>query len=59
MKQENKEAFKSSVLVAVAYSAFLYGITYLTNKPMAWVAGIIGAWSGLLIGLLTTWYPEE
>lgn len=59
MKQENKEALKSSVLVAVAYSAFLYGITYLINQPMALVAGVIGALSGLLIGLLTTWYPEK
>lgn len=59
MKNENKEALKSSVLVAVAYAAFWYGITLLVNPPMAWVGGVIGGISGLLLGLMTTWYPEE
>lgn len=59
MKNENKEALKSSVLVCAAFAAFLYGITLLTNPPMAWISGIVGGLSGLLLGLMTTWYPEE
>lgn len=59
MKKENKEALKSSVLVSAAYGAFWYGITLLVNPSMALVGGVIGAVSGLLLGLMTTWYPEE
>lgn len=59
MKKENKEALKSSVLVAVANSAFWYSIASLAGSPAAHIAGMGGAVVGLLLGLLTTWYPEE
>lgn len=59
MKNENKEALKSSVLVGVAFAAFWYALVSLCNPPMAWVGCIVGGVAGLLLGLMTTWYPEE
>lgn len=59
MKKDNVEALKSSALVGVAFATSTGGMLYLTDNPHWDCFTLVSMFCGFLIGLLTTWYPEE
>lgn len=59
MKNDNKEALKSSALVAVAFALLSGAICGLNGSNYTWLVMGVSGFAGLVIGLLTTWYPDE
>lgn len=59
MKKYNIEALKSSVLVGLSFGAITCGSLLLTHNPYYFELGCVALCLGFLVGLLTTWYPDE
>lgn len=59
MKNDNIEALKSSVLVGAAYAAMVGGVLLVTKPEYACVSALAVFFIGFLLGILTTWYPED
>lgn len=59
LSNNNKEALKSSLMVGLAYAGLIGGVLSIT-RPDYWVIGAVsGLVGGLILGLTTTWYPDE
>ena len=59
MSKENKNAVVSSLMLGVAFSMFVMLVLYLNNSPYIKCLGALAFFSGLGVGLFTTWELED